>query len=1104
VLSIGKLAAGQASYYERQVAQGRDDYYSGRGEAPGEWVGRGTAALGLAGQVDAGAFNALMAGADPSDPQLERRLRDSPGESKVVGFDLTFSAPKSVSVLFAAGDEQTAGEFIGAHEAAVRAALEYVEDVAVKVRRGRGGVIVQPGEGVVAAAYRHRMSRSLDPQLHTHVVCANVARGPDGRWTALDGRHLYEHAKTAGYLYQAQLRAEVCEQLGLEWGPVRKGAAELRALPPEVLSVFSRRRQEIVDAAREAGVHDLASERGKYLAVLTRERKQYGVQTHTWREEVRARAGEHGLDQREIDDLVRDGQRRLADGLPVARVDERAVGDQLAGEHGLTEKANTFAERDVLREFAAAAEQGARVVEVRAQGERFVARGDVLETVTGGLTTQDLVAAEWRLIAAATGRAGEDVAVIPSDVLERALASVDQPLSDEQAEALRSIATSGNGVDVVEALAGTGKTFTAGALRQAYEAAGYQAVGVAPTARAVRELAEEAGMPAWTLDRSLLDLAAGHSLPARAAVILDEAGMASTRGTERLLAAAQAAGAKVIAIGDSGQLPSVQAGGWMREIGQRVGAHRLTQVMRQRDLDERRALAHLHDGRSSNYLEWADANGRLQVHSDAGALPAALADWQQAAGEHGFAQAVLIARDNDTRAALNQLAREHVRALGQLGADVDYGPVTVAAGDRIICRRNDRFADVDNGTRATVLETREQGLLIRTDAGATRTLPAAYVAEHVEHAYCLTGHGMQGGTVEHATVVAAPRALTRGWSYTALSRARAATRLHIDGYDFVSGAERGQGVERAELAPHDAKREPLTRHEVLTRVERRMTIRDDEDLAVTQLPTVTPPLPAETAPVPSVGPERAAELRPRNASTVQAEPPVPAAPNQRDVLRALQAALADVAREQARVPIRQLRELDAVDRERDQYRASRDDVAARLAALPAPQRGLLGRAKDPHAAERARLTAALDGAERQLVALERQRDQLTSATPGLDAARRQRDTLAERETQLRRDAHELRDELAERDVITPPRWARETFGDRPGDRRQARQWDRAVRAVARYRLEHDLPDTVLGLGPEPADQRGRGAWQRTATTVEETQRRLGRAVARDRDPGLEL
>jgi conjugative relaxase-like TrwC/TraI family protein len=125
--------------------------------------------------------------------------------------------------LFAAGDEQSAGALVEAHETAVRAALEYVEDEAVRVRRGKAGAIIEPGEGLVAAAYRHRMSRSLDPQLHTHVVCANVARGPDGRWTALDGRLLYEHAKTAGYLYQAHLRVEVRERLGLEWGARDEG-----------------------------------------------------------------------------------------------------------------------------------------------------------------------------------------------------------------------------------------------------------------------------------------------------------------------------------------------------------------------------------------------------------------------------------------------------------------------------------------------------------------------------------------------------------------------------------------------------------------------------------------------------------------------------------------------------------------------------------------------------------------------------------------------------------------------------------------------------------------------------------------------------------------
>ena len=120
----------------------------------------------------------------------------------------------------------------------------------------------------------------------------------------------------------------------------------------------------------------------------------------------------------------------------------------------------------------------------------------------------------------------------------------------------------------------------------------------------------------------------------------------------------------------------------------------------------------------------ADRNGRVVVHTEDDAITAALKDWRHAVDKHGSAQAVLIARDNDTRAALNAAAREHVRAQGRLGDDIDYGPVTVAIGDRIICRRNGRFADVDNGTRGTVLQTRAQGLLIETDAGPLRTLPA--------------------------------------------------------------------------------------------------------------------------------------------------------------------------------------------------------------------------------------------------------------------------------------------------------------------------------------------------------------------------------------------
>jgi conjugative relaxase-like TrwC/TraI family protein len=219
MLSIGKLVLGQQRYYEQQVAQGHDDYYSGRGEAPGEWVGAGAGKLGLEGVVSAAQFNALLEGRDPR--ASAERLRAANSEPEVAAFDLTFSAPKSVSVLFAVAPEDVSAVLVECHEQAVRGALGYLEAEAVFVRRGKGGARFEHAGGLIAAAYRHRMSRALDPQLHTHVVAANLARGEDGRYTALHHPSIYRAARTAGYLYQSHLRSAVRDRLGLEWGPVR-------------------------------------------------------------------------------------------------------------------------------------------------------------------------------------------------------------------------------------------------------------------------------------------------------------------------------------------------------------------------------------------------------------------------------------------------------------------------------------------------------------------------------------------------------------------------------------------------------------------------------------------------------------------------------------------------------------------------------------------------------------------------------------------------------------------------------------------------------------------------------------------------------------------
>ena len=138
-------------------------------------------------------------------------------------------------------------------------------------------------------------------------------RAPTAAGPALWGTPLFQHAKTAGYLYQAHLRAEVRDRLGLEWGPVVNGAADLLAVPEQVRAVFSQRRAEILErqAELEAQTGRPVGDAGReVLAHTTRERKQYGVETHTWREEQRARAGEHGLGEREIAAAIEEGRER--------------------------------------------------------------------------------------------------------------------------------------------------------------------------------------------------------------------------------------------------------------------------------------------------------------------------------------------------------------------------------------------------------------------------------------------------------------------------------------------------------------------------------------------------------------------------------------------------------------------------------------------------------------------------------------------------------------------------------------------------------------------------------------------------------------------------
>jgi conjugative relaxase-like TrwC/TraI family protein len=253
MLSIGKLGKGQERYYLDKVAEGAEDYYSGEGEVAGEWLGDAAEDLGLSGEVEAAQLEAMLTGRNPVDGEPLVGMRGVPSNGSVPGFDLTFSAPKSVSLLWSLGGPVAAVAVKAAHREAVAAALDYMQREACWTRRGAGGSEFVKGNGYLAAGYVHRSSRNGDPQLHTHVLVANATKGPDGRWTRLYHPAIYDHAKTASYIYEAHLRHELTRRLGVEWQPTRKGIAEIAGFADDHLRAFSTCRAEILEAAAASG-----------------------------------------------------------------------------------------------------------------------------------------------------------------------------------------------------------------------------------------------------------------------------------------------------------------------------------------------------------------------------------------------------------------------------------------------------------------------------------------------------------------------------------------------------------------------------------------------------------------------------------------------------------------------------------------------------------------------------------------------------------------------------------------------------------------------------------------------------------------------------------
>ena len=722
MLSIAKCR--DLDYYEREVVDGREDYLSESGSSPGRWVRRLAAADGLTGVADRKALAAAFRGETPDGSPMALHRRH------VAGFDLTLSPSKSVSLIWALGNDHDAREVEAALYAAREEVERYMEANACFVRRGHAGADIEPASGFTGAVFLHRTSRLGDPGVHLHWTVFNVAEGPDGRRTALHARALYSERYTGEAIFQAVLRRELSTRLGLVFDEIdRHGVAEVAGIGGEMRKAFSRRRAEIVAEMERVGSQ--SGEAARVATLATRKAKPTGITEAELRAEWRRRAGDLRFDLSGVPRVLR---------TPELRAEDQELAAELTEEHA------SFQRRDVIRACARAARQGASLDEIVERTDKFLSSEHAVALADERWTTPEILALEGRVVTLAAGPSRPEIAVDPATVA--AAVGARPSLSPEQRRMVDELCLRGRPLDVVIGRAGAGKTFTLDAVREAFESSGHRVLGVSLAARAARELESGSGIVSSTAHSLHNAIDVGRTrLRAGDVLVVDEAGMLGSRVMADLADEVGRARAKMILVGDPKQLPSIDAGGLLAALARRVGVIELVENRRQQDPEERFITSALRDGRTELAVRRLDAHGHVTVaHNSDGLRDQMVLDWWS--HRHEGRDVVMGAiRRSDVR-DLNARAHACLEADGRLGplvAVVDEQRFSI--GDQVLAAKNRYDLGILNGDLGEITGADEDFLRVRCSDREVR-LPLDYVTDHLTHAYARTVHKAQGLTCD--------------------------------------------------------------------------------------------------------------------------------------------------------------------------------------------------------------------------------------------------------------------------------------------------------------------------------------------------------------------
>ncbi|WP_082575348.1 MULTISPECIES: MobF family relaxase [unclassified Nocardioides] len=890
-ISIRRMSAGSGYHYLlRSVAAGDGSralstpltrYYAEAGTPSGRWMGTGVGEFG-SGQLRSGMLVteeqlALLIGmgrdpitgdqlgrAYPEYQRLSDRIAErvaalepdlteedraaentrieaeesaAGGRHAVAGFDLTFSVPKSVSVLWGVADADVQERIAAAHHAAVADVVDLFEREVAATRAGfayRDGAVAQVSvAGVAAVAYDHFDSRAGDPQLHSHVVIANRIRTMmDGRWRSLDGRPVFASRTGLSEHYNALLADRLAQEVGVEWERRERAADrnprwEIVGVTDELIGEFSSRTREI-ELKKDELIAAYRDKHGRTPSARTiielraqatlatrppKKARSLADLTADWRRRATTRLGRDATAWAStvIGEL---NMPLVAEDVPLAAV-EAIAGDVVAvigvkratwGHWNLMAEATkqtmdlrfaTTADREAVLGTVVDAAQARSVrltpPELATSPVRFqredgtsVFRPKHAERYSSRL----ILDAEARLLTRAENTSAP---ILRPTTLARGLAGPGA-LSLEQRQAVESVAGSGRVVDLLVGPAGAGKTTTMRALRAAWirEQGRGSVVGLAPSAAAAQVLGDDLEVGCENTAKWLHEYDHGRTeLRPGQLVIIDEATLADTLTLDRITAIAARAGAKTLLVGDPHQLSSVDAGGAFKLlVHRRPEAPELVELHRFTHEWERAATLALRIGEVEVISTYARQH-RLREGTTDEMLDAAYRAWRTDAD--AAIASILVTESTHAMRALNERARaERLLTEGaENGREIHLADGNRASvGDVVITRRNDRSLTtntaatrwVNNGDRWRITDLRHDGSVVveRLDPRGREStvLPVDYVAEHLDLGYAITAHRAQGVTVDTAHVVVTS-STTRENLYVSMTRGRDANIAYV-------------------------------------------------------------------------------------------------------------------------------------------------------------------------------------------------------------------------------------------------------------------------------------------------------------------------------------